>query len=185
MKKYAIYRSENGYYYYLYCDTLEALAGTPFADIITEDRLPVVLDGKGGYRRFTDDEIGFTEIIESDEEVPLPLERMFFKNHPGFKLGWISPEGDTYSCDYTGHAKCAAMLAKRFVPRATLPDRALGRAGWIKVIDSWNGTERQHRQFVYSFTGRITNRQGDVLFDLGLYNNPEVKEMLNQSEDAW
>ena len=72
------------------------------------------------------------------------------------------------------------MLVKRFYPKAKLPDRTLGRAGWIKVIDSWDGTERQHRQFVYSFTGRMTNRQADVLFDLGLYKNHEVQEMLRQ-----
>lgn len=187
VKKFAIYKSETGFFYYEYYDTMEALAESDshFKNIITEEQLPIVLDGKGGYYRFTPDDYSFVEIIESDKEVPLPLEKMFFKNDEKFKLGWISPDGDTYSCDFTGHAKCAVMLAAKYFPNSKYPENALGRHGWIKVIDSWNGTERQHGQFVYSMSGKITNRQADKLFDLGLYDNPEVKDLINDSEDLW
>lgn len=180
-KKFAIYKGETGYYYYSYCDTLQSLEGTPFENIVTEEQLPVVLDGKGGYYRFTQDDYAFVEIITTDKDVPLPLEKMFFKNDPAFKLGWMSPDGDTYSCDYTSHTKAAVMLCAKFFPGATLPERTLGKAGWLKIIDSWDGTERKHGQFVYSLTGRISHRQADKLFDLGLYNNPEVKEMISDS----
>ena len=186
MKKYAIYKGENGYYFYRYCDTMASLEGSSFEDIITEDRLPVVLDGKGGYYHFDPkDDFAFVEIIESDEEYPLPLEKMFFKNDKNFKLGWISPDGDTYSCDYYGHTKAAIVLAKKFCPETKYYERALGRAGWIKVIDSWDGTQRTHGQFVYSMSGNITNRQADKLFDLGLYENPEVKKMIEDCQDFW
>ncbi|MBP3271530.1 MAG: hypothetical protein J6M17_04800 [Ruminococcus sp.] len=187
MKKFAIYKAATGYYYHEYFDTMEALAQSDshFKNIIKEEQLPVAFDGKGGYYHFVGNEVGFVEIIESDEEVPLPVEKMFFKNDDDFKLGWISPDGDTYSCDFTGHAKCAIMLARKFYPTAKYPERALGRHGWIKVIDSWDGTERQHGQFVYSMSGTVTNRQADKLFDLGLYNNPEVKQLLRDSEDVW
>lgn len=185
LKKYAVYWSETGYYCYEYHDTLGSLNGTAFEKIITEDKLPVVLDGKGGYYHFKEDDYGFTEIIESDKKWPLPLEKMFFKNDEKFKLGWISPEGDTYSCDYTGHNKCALMLADKYFPEARLPERALGKAGWIKVIDSWDGTERQHTQFVYSLSGKITQKQADKLFDIGLYDNREVRELVKDCENDW
>lgn len=186
MKKYAIYKGETGYYYYEYIDKLELLKGTTFENIVTEDKLPVVLDGKGGYYHFDPKEdYAFSELIESDKECPLPLEKMFFKNDDNFKLGWISPDGDTYSCDFTGHSKAAQMLAARFFPGAKLSENALGRAGWIKVIDSWDGTSRTHGQYVYSLSGKLTNRQADKLFDLGLYNNPEVKKLIDDCENYW
>ncbi|MCQ2418101.1 MAG: hypothetical protein MJ071_09915 [Oscillospiraceae bacterium] len=185
MKKYAVYRGETGFFCYLYCDTVESLKDTIYANIIKEEQLPVVMDGKGGFFAFRETDPGFTEIVETDDVYPLPLEKMFFKNADNFKLGWMSPDGDTYSCNYTGHEKCAKMLADCFFPGARLPERALGRAGWLKIIDSWNGTQRQHRQFVYSLSGRLTKQQADRLFDLGLYGNREVQEMLHDSENSW
>lgn len=178
MKKFAVYKSETGYYYYQYFDSMQQLSGTFLENIVTEDKLPIVADDKGGFFCFNPDDYNFSEIIETDKDRPLALEKMFFKNHDNFKLGWISPEGDTYSCDYTGHSKCAKMIAEKFFPNATLPERTLGKAGWLKIIDSWDGTEREHGQYVYSMNGKITNSQINKLFDLGLYDNPEVKEMI-------
>ena len=179
MKKFAIYKSETGFYYYRYFDTMEQLDGTGLENIVTPDKMPVVADDKGGFFRFNPNDYNFSEIIETDKEYPLALEKMFFKNHENFKLGWISPDGDTYSCEYTGHQKCAGMIAHKFFPNSRYPERTLGKAGWLKIIDSWNGTEREHGQFVYSMNGKITNRQINKLFDLGLYNNPEVQELLH------
>lgn len=185
MKKFAIYKRKTGYFYYEYYDNMQDLQNTDFKDIIKEESLPVVLDGKGGYYHFTENDFGFIEVIESEKEIPLPLEKLYFKNSEDFQLGWIAPNGDTYSCDYASHSKLAAMLSAKFFPNAPFPDQALGRAGWIKVIDSWDGTERKHEQFVYSFSGKITNAQANTLFDLGLYNKPEVKELLKSSEGRW
>ena len=183
-KKYAIYKSETGYYYYEYYDTLEALKGTKFDGIVTEDKLPVVLDNTGGYYHFTEDDFMFDRLVEC-EGCPLNLEQMFFKNQDSFKLGWMSPEGDTYSCDYTSHTKAAIMIAEKFFGKVKYPERTLGKAGWLKIIDSWDGTQREHGQFVYSLTGRITKRQADRLFDLGLYANKEVKSMIDECEQNW
>jgi len=182
MKKFAIYKSETGYYFHRYFDDMAQLVGTNLENIVTEDKLPIVSDGRGGYFCFNPNDYNFSEVVETDKSCPLTLEKMFFKNQENFKLGWISPEGDTYSCDYTGHYKCARMLADRFFPNARLPERTLGKAGWLKVIDSWDGTEREHGQFVYSLNGRITNRQINKLFDLGLYDNPEVKELIKNHD---
>lgn len=184
MQKYAIFRSETGYYYYKYYDTVESLAGTLFEGIITADSLPVVIDEAGGFFTLKDAGYQFVRIDEC-EGCPLTLEEMYFKNSDDFKLGWMSPEGDTYSCSYTGHLKCAGMLAAKYFPDASLPERTLGKAGWLKIIDSWDGTQREHKQFVYSLTGKMTKRQADKLFDLGLYSNPEVAEILAASEDIW
>ena len=185
MKKFAIYKAETGYYYNELIERKEQLAGTNLELLIDEALLPVVLDGNGGYHRFTKDDYGFVRIVETEKECPLRLEEMYFKNHESFKLGWISPDGDTYSCSYTNHMKAAAHLAERFCPGAKLPERALGRAGWLKVIDSWNGTSRTHSQFVYSISGKITKRQADKLFDLGLYNNEEVRRLIKDCEHDW
>lgn len=184
VKKYAIYKSETGYYYNEYHDTLESLKGTKFENIIDESRLPVIITGDGGYFHFTGNDYMFDRIVES-EGCPLELEEMFFKNQETFKLGWMSPEGDTYSCNYTNHTKAAEMLCEKYFPDEKYPERALGKAGWLKIIDSWDGTQREHGQFVYSLTGKITKKQADRLFDLGLYNNEEVRKMIADCEDTW
>ena len=183
MAKYAIYKSETGYYYYEYHDTLESLKGSGFEGIIDESKLPVVIGG-GGYFHFTGNDYMFDRIVEC-EGCPLTLEEMYFKNHKDFKLGWMSPEGDTCSCDYTSHTKLAAKLAEKYFPNTMLPERALGKAGWLKIIDSWDGVQREHGQYVYSLTGKITKRQADRLFDLGLYNNEEVQRLIKDCEDCW
>ncbi|MBR4627117.1 MAG: hypothetical protein IKO47_05385 [Ruminococcus sp.] len=181
MKKYAIFRSPTGMYYHEYIEKLEQLEGTELEGLVNEDQLPIVLDGSGGYFRFEFGNYRFVRIIESDKEYPLELEEMFYKNDPDFKLGWMSPSGDTYSCSYTNHNKCAFMIARKFFPKAKYPEPTLLRAGWIKIIDSWDGTERHHGQFVYAEARRLTRGQINALFDLGLYDNAEVKELLENS----
>lgn len=185
MKKFAIYQAETGYYYLEYIETLEQLVGTNLEHIVTEDMLPVVLDSGGGFHRFNENDFGFVRLMESEKDCPLRVEEMYFKNSEVFKLGWIAPNGDTYACSYTNHMKAATHLAERFCPGARLPERALGKAGWLKVIDSWDGVGRQHTQFVYSISGKITRRQADTLFDLGLYNNPEVRQLIRECEEDW
>lgn len=185
MKKYAIYKAETGYYYHEYVESTDQLEGTGLENIITEDKLPVILDGNGGYHRFREDDYGFVKIVETDKKCPLKIEEMYFKNHQSFRLGWMSPEGDTYSCSYTNHTKAAVHLAEKYCPGAKLPERALGKAGWLKIIDSWDGTERKHMQYVHSISGKITKRQADKLFDLGLYENEEVKALVRECEQNW
>lgn len=182
MKKYAVYRSPTGFYCYDYYDNLEDLAGGPFAGMISEAQLPVVIDGKGGYFHFTEDDYGFEKIIETDAKEPLSVEERFFRNHPDFKLGWISPEGDTYSCSFTGHTEAAEALAAKFYKAERFPERTLEKAGWLKVIDSWNGTEMTHGQYVYSLTRKITRRQADKLYDLGLYDAPEIADIIENDD---
>ena len=185
VKKYAVYSSPTGDYCYRYADSAEALEGTGFEEIITEEQLPVVFDGRGGYYHFRPDERGFKKVIESDKEYPLELEEMYKLNDPGFKLGWISPDGDTYSCAFTNHNKCAQMIARKFYPGSRFPERTLDRNGWLQVMDSWDGTREHHGQFVYTEKGSITRRQADRLFDLGLYNNSEVQKLIKDSENDW
>ena len=184
-RKFAVYRSETGFYYYEFIDNPEALNRTEFKDIVDPDTLPVILDGRGGYYHFNKNDFAFDRIIETESIPPLTIEEMFFKNHPKFKLGWMSPEGDTYSCSYTNHNKCASMLAAKFFPKSRFPETTLERAGWIKIIDSWDGTEQTHGQFVHADYGHITKKQADKLFDLGLYENKEVKELIEKCEDNW
>ena len=185
MKKYAVYKSDTGQYCYRYADSLQQIQGTGFEGLIREEQLPVVFDDKGGYFRFDPNDRRFVEVIESDEAFPLPLDRMFKHNDPSFKLGWISPDGDTYSCGYTKHSKCAESIARTFYSTAKLPELTLLRKGWIEVIDSWDGVQRDHRRYVHAEQGWITRKQADRLFDLGLYEKPEVQELINSCESRW
>jgi hypothetical protein len=185
VKKFAVYKSATGKYCYRYADTLESLEGTGFEGVIAEDQLPVVFDGRGGFYRFRKNDYGFLKIIESDKDCPLELEEMYTLNDPEFKLGWISPEGDTYSCSYTNHSKCAKMIVDKFYPGERYPEKTLDKNGWLQVIDSWDGTERCHGQFVFTDRGRLTKKQADRLFDLGLYENEEVKKLIADSENDW
>ncbi|HAG04188.1 MAG TPA: hypothetical protein DCG28_02000 [Lachnospiraceae bacterium] len=183
--RYAVYKGKTGYYCYEFVEDMSRINGTDYEGTVTEDKLPVILDGNGGFYKFSIDDPDFVKFIESDKKYPLPVELMYFKNDKDFKLGWISPDGDTYSCDYTNHTKCAQALADKFFPDAKLPEVALGRAGWLKIIDSWDGIQRTHSQFVYSLSGKITKRQADKLFDLGLYKNEQVQRLIKECEDYW
>ncbi|MDO4863884.1 MAG: hypothetical protein Q4A05_06925 [Ruminococcus sp.] len=185
MNKYAVYKSESGQYCYKYADSLQQVCGTGFEGLISEEQLPVVFDDKGGYFRFDPNDKQFVEVIESDETYPLPLDRMFKHNDPAFKLGWISPDGDTYSCSYTNHNKCAETIVRTFYPSAKFPELTLHRKGWLEVIDSWDGKERSHAQYVHSELGSITQKQADRLFDLGLYEKPEVQALISSCESKW
>ena len=185
MKKYAVYKSDTGYYCREYIDDMRQLKGTKFERFVMEDKLPIVIDSGGGYSEFSEKDYRFVGIIETDRQPPLPVEKMYFKNKENFRLGWISPEGDTYSCGYTGHNKAAKYLAEKFCLDSRTPEQALGKRGWLKIIDSWNGVRREHGQFVYSLSGKITKRQADRLFDLGLYNNEEVAKMIKNCENNW
>ena len=109
---------------------------------------------------------------------------MFSKTTKISSLAGSLPTGDTYSCDYTGYTKAAKSNCRKIFPeKFRYYERAIGKAGWIKVIDSWDGTEQKHGQFVYSLSGKLTNRQADKLFDLGLYDNPEVQQMFEENQD--
>ena len=102
MQKYAVYKTETGQYCYRYADSLQQLSGTGFEDLVREDQLPIVLDDRGGYFQFDPNDHHFVEVIESDKKFPLPLDRMFKHNDPAFQLGWISPDGETYSLRIVG-----------------------------------------------------------------------------------
>lgn len=185
MKKFAIFKSKVGEYFRLYADTMESLAGSGFEDIITEEQLPVVLDGSGGYSTFDPKEPTFVEIIETEKDVPLSLERMYPVNSPDFRLGWVAPNGDTYACNYYSHDKCAAMIVEKYYPLSRFPESTLFRKGWVQIIDSWDGVQRKHGQYVHAEYGKITKKQADKLYDLGLYNNSEVRELIKNCEGLW
>ncbi|MBR3421594.1 MAG: hypothetical protein IKG98_05980 [Ruminococcus sp.] len=185
MKKYAVYKSDTGQYCYRYADSLALVEGTGFEGLIREEQLPVVFDNGGGYFKFDPNDSHFVEVIESDKAYPLPLDRMFKHNDPTFKLGWISPDGDTYSCGYTSHNKCAEAIARTLYRTEKYPELTLHNKGWLEVIDSWDGKERTHEQYVHSERGSITRKQADRLFDLGLYEKPEVQALISSSESKW
>ena len=77
------------------------------------------------------------------------------------------------------------MIVEKFYPDSKYPETELDRQGWLQVIDSWNGTEQHHGQFVFTDRGIITQKQADKLFDLGLYYNEEVQKILGDDKEDW
>ncbi len=111
-----------------------------------EDMMPIVMNKCGGYHTMHKDEC--IAIIESDSWPTLSTHFELFKgivNKPNFNYGWIDPLGNTYSCQYMGHAALAedlvAMQYKSEYAKSSLvrnrinaPDDFLLDSGWIKVL---------------------------------------------------
>ena len=73
-----------------------------------------------------------------DEKPTLGLEDRFPKNTPDFDCGWVSPEGDTYSCEMFEHVALERALAEKFSKELKEDntykiDWWLLQHGWAKV----------------------------------------------------
>lgn len=182
--KYAIYKNKIGLRAVEYADTKEAIKGLPY---IKEECLPVIINRVGGYTSFNleyEKENGFLEIIEvSENEEPLTREQMYPKNSPDFDCGWINPEGDTFHTGPEGHLASAEVICRELGVSTYQEERYLEEQGWVKVTRSW--IDGKHDKRVYAEKFRITKRQADTLFDLGLWEVDYVPCMIDLSEDDW
>ena len=111
-----------------------------------EDTMPICMNKAGGYHSFYEPEC--IAIIESDTWPSLSSHPDIFKgiiNNRNFNYGWIDTLGNTYSCQYMGHASLAQDLVvmnyKIEYSKSTLvkekinaPDEFLLQKGWIKVF---------------------------------------------------
>jgi hypothetical protein len=111
-----------------------------------EDTMPICMNKCGGYHSFYESEC--IAIIESDTWPSLSSHPDIFKgiiNNRNFNYGWIDTLGNTYSCQYMGHASLAQDLVvmnyKIEYSKSTLvkekinaPDEFLLQKGWIKVF---------------------------------------------------
>ena len=110
--------------------------------------MPIVMNKVGGYHTFYEPEC--IAIIESDTWPSLSTHYNLFRsiiNNEHFDYGWIDPLGNTYSCQYMGHASLASELvsinyateystSKLVRNRLNVPDDFLLEKGWIKVLNN-------------------------------------------------
>ena len=111
-----------------------------------EDTMPICMNKVGGYHSFYEPEC--IAIIESDTWPSLSTHYDLFKsivNNTNFNYGWIDPLGNTYMCQYMGHASLATELVTINYPNEWTkyctsensynnPDDFLLNKGWIKVF---------------------------------------------------
>ena len=111
-----------------------------------EGTMPVCMNKCGGYHQFYEPEC--IAIIESDTWPTLSSHYDLFKgivNNKNFNYGWIDHLGNTYSCQYMGHASIANELVTmnykvEYTQSALIeqginaPDDFLLYKGWIKVL---------------------------------------------------
>ena len=151
-KKYCIYKKPWGdIECWEYIDDLDEAMGYWYVRLAidkygVEDTMPICMNKCGGYHSFYESEC--IAIIESDTWPSLSSHPDIFKgiiNNRHFNYGWIDTLGNTYSCQYMGHASLAQDLVvmnyKIEYSKSTLvkekinaPDEFLLQKGWIKVF---------------------------------------------------
>lgn len=110
-------------------------------------------------------------------------EFLYPKNHKDFEFGWISPEGDSYTTKYEEHSEAAYHICVELGLDRYNPERTLEESGWIKVTGFYSRGVFKQRVFSENF--KITKKQADKLFDLGLWEIDYVPDMLLNSQDNW
>lgn len=151
-KKYCIYKKPWGdIECWEYIDDLDEAMGYWYVRLAidkygVEDTMPICMNKYGGYHSFYESEC--IAIIESDTWPSLSSHPDIFKgiiNNRNFNYGWIDTLGNTYSCQYMGHASLAQDLVvmnyKVEYSKSTLvkekinaPDEFLLQKGWVKVF---------------------------------------------------
>lgn len=183
--KYAIYKtSYGGLRASDYVDTLKDCRYYLFAPYITEDRLPIIVNGAGGYTSFNPNDPNFVEIIECAKgEKPLTREQRYPKNSDAFEFGWIDLEGNTYACGHEGHWRSAECICKELGYDTYNGEYTLEKLHWIKVTRDFRSATRK----AYPGDGiYVTKKQADTLLSLGLdKEDPMVEGFIHYSEDRW
>ena len=73
---------------------------------------------------------------------------------PDSNLGWISPSGEFFGCDYCDHAKVAELVLNS-------SERELEARGWVKIYLCYDGVQWYHENL------RPTEEQKRVLREKG------------------
>ena len=178
--KWAIFRGSYGLFAIEYLDNLyEVKKKYPY---IREDALPVLVNASGGYTSFSKDYNGneFIKIIKiCEDDEPLTREERYPKNSDKFHYGWISPNGDTYTCGFESHIDCAYAICDELFPNEYIGNAEyhLEELGWIKISRPvpYN-YENLNKQAVYftSLTRKLTKKQINTLVALNLQDDPYI-----------
>ena len=188
--KYAIYKSEVGLYAKEYFDKIDpdlfTRRGVLGWQRIKEEDLPIVVNAAGGRCSFYPVEHNFVEIVEvGEDQEPLTLEQRFPKNSPDFYFGWISPDGDTYNTRHEGHSACAKALCKEMGVNTYSAENYLEEHGWLKTMRNAPYRPEDWSRTLYVKDCILTKKQADTLYNIGLYENDEVRFMVAISKNRW
>ena len=185
--KYAIYKtSYGGLRSADYVDNIKDCQDYLFGPYIKKERLPIIVNGMGGYTSFDPNDPNFVEIIECDEDSePLTREQRYPKNSESFEYGWIDTDGNTYSCSYEGHWRSAECICKDLGIDTYNAESKLEQLNWLKVTLMYSRGSTSRR--VLSGNGLyITKKQADTLIDLGLHKEDSMVEgFIKYSEREW
>lgn len=112
-----------------------------------EGTMPICMNRMGGYHQLYKPYLKC--IIEAEDFPTIRTHKDLFQRHinnPKFHCGWIDTQGNTYICNYMGHARLASELVELFYEDVfkkwkmehlyNAPDDFLIETGWIKVFDS-------------------------------------------------
>lgn len=183
--KYAIYKTPyGGLRASDYIDTIKGCRYYLFAPYITEDRLPIIVNGAGGYMSFNPNDPNFVEIIEcAEDEEPLTLEQRYPKNSDSFKYGWIDLDGNTYACSHEAHYRSAECICNTLGYNSYNAESTLEKLHWVKVTRDL----RSNRRRAYPGDGiYVTKQQADTLIELRLHEEDKmVNDFIRFSEDRW
>ncbi len=182
--KWAIYQGKTGLRAVEYADTKKAIKDLPY---IREEYLPVIINRNGGYTGFNieyEKKNGFLNIIEiNEDQEPLTREQMYPKNNSEFEYGWIDLDGNSYNTEHESHSRAADVICEELGLNSYNGERELEKRGWIKVTGSWNKGILE--KAVYVEENKVTKRQADKLFDLGLDKVGYVESYIRMSENSW
>lgn len=104
-------------------------------------------------------------------------------------FGWISPDGQTFPCDYHGHFDLAKKLAGTLGVHDDRPMRnpelLLEQHGWVKVTKDPFGPAGKLRSAILASRMYITRTQARTLADLGFDQNHDYLDLVEMSEMRW
>ena len=125
-----------------------------------ENVMPIVMNDLGGYHTHKPTAPDVVAIVERATKPCISVYIQYPYNRRTFETGWISPDCNTFSCDYMGHYKLADKIASELYgcdDLCTADDFLLDR-GWIKV---------NHKRAVFDWE-KINDRQAEYLKDRGI-----------------
>lgn len=145
-------------------DVNEAMKIPYVADYIRKygikDSMPIVMNNLGGFHTHKPTKHDVVSIVERHTKPLISVYRQYPYNSRAFRTGWISPDCNTFSCDYMGHLKLAVQITEELygLYDCATPDDELFERGWIKV---------SNKRAVFNWD-KITDKQAERLQDWGI-----------------
>lgn len=182
--KFAIFKNKySGLVAFDYIDSVKELNNYPY---INSSDLPCIINSNGGYTQFNvkDKYSGFSdlEFVEfrkgNDINYAVAFEDAYPLQVP-FRYGWISPTGETISCLYEEHSKCAKDIClKKLNLKTYNAEQTLEELGWAKVTKGSYGIPYAILKPKYY----LSRGQVNAVIKAGLTEIvPEIKDMVDFS----